>query len=92
MKRVRDIWYETCEDINKEHEKEKAAMKKHYESILKTKDNEIKRLEKVLMKADKRNEEEHSKLSECRQEMYDAKIQLEEEKEKNNALNARLNK
>lgn len=91
-RRVRDIWYETCEDINREHEKEKAAIRKHYEGIVKIKDKEIERLNRELLKADKKNAEDHSKLSECRQEMYDAKIQLEEEKEKNNALNARLNK
>lgn len=91
-RRVRDIWYETCEDINREHEKEKAAIIKHFESIIKTKDSEIERLIRALLKADKKKEEDYLKLSECRQEMYEAKIQLEEEKEKNNALNARINK
>lgn len=90
--RVRDIWYDTCEDIYKEHEKEINALKKDYERVLKDKDREIASLRKELLKADIRNENDHSKLSECRQEMYDAKTQLEEEKEKNAALNARLNK
>lgn len=92
VKRTRDLWYETCLDINKEHEKEKKEIIRRYEKELKQKDNEFRRLERKLFKADKRNEEDHTKLSECRKEMYDAKIQYEEEKEKNAALNARLNK
>lgn len=91
-RRVRDIWYETCVDINREHEKEKAAIIKHFEGIIKTKDKEIERLNAELLKADKKNAENRSKLSECRREMYEAKTELEEEKEKNTALRAHLNK
>ena len=59
--RVRDIWYDTCEDIYKEHEKEINALKKDYERVLKDKDREIASLRKELLKADIRNENNHSK-------------------------------
>ena len=78
---VRELWYGTCQDI------EKACRKK-----LEEKDREIVCLQKKLLEAQKKLDEEHEKLRKKTLEYYEVAGQLEEEKEKNAALTARINK
>lgn len=79
--RVRELWYATCLDI------EQACQKK-----LEQKDREIARLEKALLKAQTKQNEGREKLRAKTREYYEVAGQLEEEKEKNAALTARINK
>lgn len=80
-KHVRELWYATCTDVMAECEKK-----------LKEKDKRIAELEKELAVANARTEKEHAAKLEKIQEMYQAKTELEKEKEKNQALTARLGK
>ena len=78
---VRELWYESCQDIEKECRKK-----------LEEKDREIARLEKALAEAQSRLDEEHEKLRAKTQEYYEVAGQLEDEKEKNASLIARIKK
>lgn len=78
---VRELWYATCTDIMSECEKK-----------LKEKDKRIAELEKELAAANARTEKEHDAKLEKIREMYQAKTELEKEKERNQALTARLGK
>lgn len=78
---VRELWYATCTDIMAEYEKK-----------LKEKDKRIGELENELAAANARTEKERAAKLEKIQEMYQAKTELEKEKEKNQALAARLGK
>lgn len=78
---VRELWYGTCLDMEKAHRKK-----------LKEKDREIVRLKKELLEVQIKLDEEHEKLRAKTREYYEVAGQLEEEKEKNASLNARLNK
>ena len=80
---VRELWYATCLDIQNEcdyklKEKEKECAKK-----LAEKDQVILLLQKDLQDAREQQEAEHKKYLNQLKEAYDAKTQLEEEKEKN---------
>ena len=89
---VRELWYATCLDIQNEcdyklKEKEKECAKK-----LAEKDQVILLLQKDLQDAREQQEAEHKKYLNQLKEAYDAKTQLEEEKEKNQELLALINK
>ena len=80
---VRELWYATCLDIQNEcdyklKEKEKECAKK-----LAEKDQVILLLQKDLQDLREQQEAEHEKYLNQLREAYDAKTQLEEEKEKN---------
>ena len=80
---VRKLWYATCLDIQNEcdyklKEKEKECAKK-----LAEKDQVILLLQKDLQDLREQQEAEHEKYLNQLREAYDAKTQLEEEKEKN---------
>lgn len=79
--RVRDKWIETCEDVLKEKEKE-----------LKRKDREVKKAVEAMFKAQRERDEAVEQLCAKRKELYEVKIQLEEEKGKNLELTARINR
>lgn len=79
--RVRNLWYTTCIDVIKEKDRLKEE-----------KDKEIEQLKKRLDAALKGKKEEHQKYVDKCGEVYEAKTQLEDEKEKNQSLNARINK
>ena len=89
---VRELWYATCLDIQNEcdyklKEKEKECAKK-----LAEKDQVILLLQKDLQDLREQQEAEHEKYLNQLREAYDAKTQLEEEKEKNQELLARIHK
>ena len=79
--RVRDLWYATCVDIMKEKEK-----------ALKEKDGQIEKLQLQVKSLKEKKKEEHDKFVKKCGEVYEVKTQLEDEKEKNQALNARIKK
>ena len=79
--RVRDMWFEVCQDIRRECDKELAQ-----------KDREIEKLRKELDKEREARKNEREKKRDKIKELYSVKAELEEEKEKNLALNARINK
>lgn len=78
---VRNKWWETIEDIYKEHQKELAA-----------KDTRIRELEKRALNAERQRDELLDKKRELLHELYKVKTELEDEKEKNQHLKAQLNR
>lgn len=79
--RVRDLWYRTCTDVVMEKER-----------LGKEKDKEIEHLKKRLDAALVGKKEEHQKYVDKCREAYEVRTQLDEEREKNQSLNARINK
>lgn len=90
--RVRDLWYQTCQDILRECERRIKEQEQAYEKQLRQKDEEIDRLRNALDKALEKSRQDHEKLIGRTGELYEAKGLLEEEQEKNRALTARINK
>lgn len=78
---VRNKWWETIEDIYKEHQKELAA-----------KDTLIRELEKRALNAERQRDELLDKKRDLLHELYEVKTELEDEKEKNQHLKAQLNR
>lgn len=89
---VLDIWYEVCQDTEKECEKKLKQMEKECTQKLAEKDRIILLLQKDLQEERALREAEHEKYKKQLKEAYDAKTQLEEEKGKNQELITRLNK
>lgn len=79
--RVRNRFMEVFEDVRAECEKEKAAMQK-----------ELDRMEKKMLEALRQRDEALDRLREQKAAVYQAKEELEEVKEKNEALTARIRK
>ena len=89
---VREIWYETCLDIQKECEKKLQQKDRECAEKLAEKDRIILLLQKDLQEERERREAEHEKYLKQVKEAYEAKTQLEEEKDKNQELLSRINK
>lgn len=90
--RVRELWYATCQDIQDECEKKLKQKDKECQQKLEEKDRLIMRLQKDLQKERELREAAQEKYLKQVKEAYEAKTQLEEEKEKNQELLARINK
>lgn len=78
---MRNKWFQTCEDVIKEKEKELAR-----------KDREVEKALAAMKKTQKKCDEALEKLHNKTQELYEVKTQLEEEKGKNQELTARINR
>jgi hypothetical protein len=89
---VREIWYETCLDIQKECEKKLQKKDKECAGKIAEKDRIMLILQKDLQEERARREAEHEKYLSQLKEAYDVKTQLEEEKGKNQELTCRINK
>lgn len=89
---VRELWYQTCRDVQDECEKKIREIKKEYERQLREKDQQIRKLQDELQKEKELTKEEHRKYLKKIEESYEVKTQLEEEQEKNKALIASINK
>ncbi len=74
---VRNKWWDTIEDVCKDHQKEIAA-----------KDARINALEKRIILVEQQRDAALDKVSEQRRELYEIKTELEEEKGKNLKKNA----
>ena len=83
---VRELWYATCLDMQHEYEKRLAQKDKECEKKLAQKDDLIRRLQNDLQKERAKQEADHEKYLKQVKEAYEAKTQLEEEKEKNREL------
>ena len=90
--RNRDLWYQTCLDIQKGCKKELRQQEIKHREEIKKKDAEIERLYGLLRESDERNEADHKKMLECTEKMYEAQAALEEERERNAALTTRIKK
>lgn len=78
---VRNKWFQTCEDVVKEKE-----------AALARKDREVKKARKAMYQAQRERDEALGKFHEKSVELYEVRIQLEEEKGKNLELTARINR
>ena len=90
--RIRNLWFETCEDILKECDRTIARKEKEYERDLKEKDVCIEELQTEIQRLEEKFGAEHEKYLRQIKETYEARTQLEEEQEKNKALTAKLHK
>ena len=90
--RIRNLWFETCEDILKECGRTIARKEKEYERDLKEKDVCIEELQTEIQRLEEKLGAEHEKYLRQIKETYEARTQLEEEQEKNKALTAKLHK
>ena len=90
--RIRNLWFETCEDILKECGRTIARKEKEYERDLKEKDAFIQKLQTEIQRLEEKFGAEHEKYLRQIKETYEARTQLEEEQEKNKALTAKLHK
>lgn len=79
--RVRNQWFQTCEDVIKESEKELAG-----------KDRELKKMREAMYREQRLRDEAEEKLRRKTRELYEVQTQLEEEKGKNLELTARVNR
>lgn len=77
---VRNQWMEVFEDLEKEHQK-----------ALREEQRKTARMEKRMIAAQKGEDRWHEKWKQQQAELYAAKTELEEEKEKNRKLTARVN-
>lgn len=89
---VRELWYSTCVDIQKKCDRELLQKDKECRKKLEEKDKVILMLQKALQEERELREAEHEKYLKQVKEAYEAKTQLEEEKEKNQALMSQINK
>lgn len=89
---VREIWYETCLDIQEKYEKELRQKDKECRRKLLEKEKLIQQLVAELQKERGLREADHEKYLKQLEESYEVKTQLEEEKEKNQELLSRINK
>ena len=78
---VRNKWMQTCEDVQEEA---KAA--------LEAKDREVKKALLKMYEAQRQRDDALTRLHEKNHELYEVKVQLMEETEKNQALAARINR
>lgn len=78
---VRNKWLQTCEDVIKEKEAE-----------LVRKEREVKKAREAMYRVQRERDEALEKLRAQRLELYEVKTRFEEEKEKNRALTARVNR
>ena len=78
---VRNKWWDTIEDIYKDHQKELAA-----------KNARISALEKRIILVEQQRDAALDKVAEQRHELYEVKTELEEEKGKNLKLMAQINR
>lgn len=78
---VRNKWFQTCEDVVKEKE-----------AALARKDREVRKAKEAMYRAQKERDDALDKLKKQREELYEVKTQLEEEKGKNRELTARINR
>lgn len=78
---VRNKWFQTCEDVIKEKEKE-----------LKKKDTELRRMEEMLLDAQRQRDEALQKLHDKSIELYEVKTQLEAALGQILELTARVNR
>lgn len=78
---VRNKWMQTCEDVVKEAE-----------AARKGKDREVRKALSEKLEAQRQRDEALSRLREKNQELYEVKVQLLEEEEKNKELTARVNR
>ena len=90
--RVRENWYGTCEDIIKEYERRLAQKDREYRRSLRKKDALIGKLQAEIQKLEEKYGAEHEKCLRQLKQAYEAKTLLEEEREKNKALTARIGK
>lgn len=90
--RIRELWFETCEDILKDCERTMALREKEWGQKLEEKDALIRKLQEEIRKLEEKYGSEHEKYLRQVREAYEARTQLEEEQEKNRALTAKLNK
>lgn len=79
--KVRNIWFEQSEIIEKEHQKEVEKLKKQLEEM-----------EARALKAEAQRDEALNKVSEIRKEKYSVETELENEKGKNQKLTVQLNR
>lgn len=89
---VREIWYQTCQDILDECDKKLKKKDRECAEKLAEKDKIILSLQKELQEEREGREAEHEKYLKQVKEAYEAKTQFEEEKEKNQELLSRINK
>ena len=89
---VRELWYNTCLDIQRECKKKLQKKDKECEKKLAEKDKLILSLQKELQDERQKREEYHDKYLKQVKEAYEAKTELEEEKGKNQELVSRINK
>ncbi len=89
---VRELWYSTCLDIQRECEKKLREKDNECEKKLAEKDKLIISLQKELQNERQKREDYHDKYLKQVKEAYEAKTELEEEKEKNQELVSRINK
>ena len=78
---VRNKWWDTIEDVYKDHQKEIAA-----------KDARIRALEKRIILVEQQRDAALDKVAEQRRELYEVKTKLEEEQGKNLKLTAQINR
>ena len=78
---MRKEWLQVYDDIEKEHIKE-----------IEKKDREIKELEERMRNAYRQRDDFRAKLKEKAKELYQAQTELEDEKGKNQKLNAQINR
>lgn len=78
---VRNKWFETCCDMEKEHKQEMAAAQK-----------QIRQLEQRALKAEHQRDKALDKVTEQRHQIYKLGTELEEEKGKNQILRAQINR
>ena len=78
---VRNKWWDTIEDVYKDHQKEIAA-----------KDARIRALEKRIILVEQQRDAALDKVAEQRRELYEVKTELEEEQGKNLKLTAQINR
>lgn len=90
--RVRENWFQICLDIEAESNRKIKELKKEHAREIRKKDERICELEEALQKEKDLRKEEHEKYLKQLGEAYQAKTELEEEKEKNQALTARIKK
>ena len=90
--RVRENWYATCLDIEKDCNEKLRQKDKECAQKIAEKDRIIQMLQKELEEERERREEAHEKYLKQVQESYEAKTQLQEEQEKNQALLSKINK
>ena len=89
---VRELWYNTCLGIQRECEKKLEKKDKECKKKLAEKDKLILGLQKDLKKERQKCETYHDKYLKQLKEAYEAKTELEEEREKNQELVSRINK
>lgn len=89
---VRELWYQTCVDIQNECQKELEKKDKEHARQIREKDETIRKLQAELQRERELWEVEHGKYLKQVKEAYEAKTEAEDLKEKNHALTAQNHK